>query len=79
MQHDIDMAELALREARVEVAAIEVVAELRAEQVAVLGPIGQVVDGDHVVDADGVQAMHEVAADHPGRTGHDDLHSNNSS
>ena len=79
MQHRVDPAELAAREAGVELVLVEVVAEARAEQVAVLLAVGQVVDGDHVVDADRVQAMNEVAADHAGRSGDDDLHANNSS
>jgi hypothetical protein len=79
VQHGVDPAEFAAGEALVEVAAVEVVRQLRAEQVAVLGPVGQVVDGDHVVDAHRVEPVNDVAADHAGRAGDDHLHANNSS
>jgi hypothetical protein len=74
VEHRVDAAELAAREPPVELAPIEVVAETGTEQVAVLRTVGQVVDGDHVVDADRVQSLHEVAADHAGRSGDDDSH-----
>jgi hypothetical protein len=73
------MAELAARKAGVELAPVEVVAELRAQQVPVLRAIGQIIDRDHVVDADCVQAVDEVAADHAGGSGDNNLHGNNSS
>jgi hypothetical protein len=79
VQHRIDLAEVAVCEALVELALVEVVAELRAQQVAVLRAVGQVVDGDHVVDALRVQPVDDVAADHAGRAGDNHLHSNNSS
>ena len=79
MQHRIDMAEFGAREALVELALVEVVAQLRAEQVAVLGAVGHLVDRDHVVDADGIQPVHEVAADESRSAGDDDSHANSSS
>ena len=79
MQHGVDAAEFAAREAGVELALVEVVADLRIEQVAVLRAIGQIVDGDHVVDADGVEAVDEVAADESGRAGDNDPHAKSSS
>jgi hypothetical protein len=45
------VAELSAHEARVEIGAVEVVGDTRAEQVAKLRPVAQVVDGDDVVDA----------------------------
>ena len=52
MQHGVDLAELAAREAGIELVLVEVVGDLRAQQVAELGAVAQVVDGDDVVDAD---------------------------
>jgi hypothetical protein len=74
VQHRVDLAELAAPEPGIEVVLVEVVGNLRAEQVAVLRSVGQVVDGDHVVDADRVQPMHQVRANHAGRAGDDDSH-----
>ena len=74
VQHRLDAAELAFREARVELGAVEVVAQPGAQQVAVLRAVGQVIDANHVVDADRIQPVHEVAADHAGRAGDDDFH-----
>ncbi len=74
MEHRVDAAELGAREPPVELAAVEVVAEAGAQEVAVLRTVGQVVDRDHVVDAERVQSLHEVAADHAGRSGDDDSH-----
>jgi hypothetical protein len=54
---------------------------LQVGQVAELVALRQVVDGDDVVDAAGVEALDDVAADEAGGAGDDDDagHANNSS
>ena len=74
MQHGVHFAEFAAREALVEVGLVEVVADLRAGQVPVLLAVGQVVHGDHIIDADGVQTMDKIAADHAGGACDDHFH-----
>ena len=74
MQHGVHLAEFAAREALVELRLVEVVADLRAGQVPVLLAVGQVVHGDHIIDADGVQTMDKIAADHAGGACDDHFH-----
>src|SRR6185437_1531272 len=79
VEYRIDMRELAQREAIVELAPIEVIADLRTEEVTEFRAVGEVIDGDHLIDADGVQSMHQIAAYHPGGTRHDHSQPNSSS
>ena len=74
MEDAVDLAELAGGEPAVEVAPVEVVADRGADEIAKLGAVGQVVDRDHVVDADRVEAVHEIGPDHSRSTGDDDPH-----
>jgi hypothetical protein len=64
----------------VELVGVDVVGDLQVGQVAELVALGQVVDRDDVVDAAGVEALDDVAADEAGGAGDDDAgHANNSS
>ncbi len=67
-------AEVAARETRVELAAVEVVGDARVAQVAVFGAVREVVDRDDVVDAGRVEAAQQVGADHAGSAGDHHFH-----
>ena len=75
----LDLAQLTSDKTLVKLVLVEVIAELGAEQVAILRAIGEVIDGNDVVHANGIQSMHQVAANHTGSAGHHDSHGNNSS
>ncbi len=78
-KHGIDPAQLPQREAVIEFVAIEIVAQPGAEEVAEFRALGEVIDRDHIVDADRVESMHQIAADHAGGAGNHDSHPNSSS
>jgi hypothetical protein len=69
VEHGLDLAEAALGEEGVELVGVDVVGDLQVRQVAELVALGQVVDRDDVVDAAGVEALDDVAADESGSSG----------
>ena len=79
MEDRIDPPQLPEREAVVEFAPVEVVADPGAQEIAVFRALGEIIDGDHIIDADRIQSMHQVAAHHPGGAGHHDSHPKSSS
>ena len=79
MENRFDLAERAFGKQFVERVGVDVVGDPQVGQVAEFVALRQVVDGDDVVDAPGVQALDDVAADEPGGTGHNDFHGANNS
>ena len=78
MEHCFDGAVVALRELAIKRAGIHVVGNVQRGQVAEFVALRQVIHRDDVVNASGVQALDNVAADKTGGTrdndsGHDEF------
>ena len=78
VKNNVDLAELAACEPSVELVAVKIVREPRAQQIAILRPLGQIIDGNDLIDADGIETLHEIAANKPGSAGHHHSHENSS-
>ncbi len=74
MKDCFDLAKCAFGKQVVEVIRIDVVRNLQVGQVLELVAFSQVIDGNDVVDAAGVQALDDVAADKTCSAGHNYFH-----
>jgi len=70
----LDLAIVAAREGRVELALVDVIGDTQIDQIAKLVALLQIIHGDDFVDAARVERLHQIAADEAGRAGNDDAH-----
>ena len=79
MEHSLNLSVAAVGKILIKSPSIHIVGDLQVGQVAELVAQGQVIDSDHIINAAGVQATDDVAANKAGGAGDNDAgHANNS-